>query len=215
MTVSQLSLFNGALRILGERSLASLTENREPQRILTAIWNDGPGATQAMLEKGFWNFAIRSMQMTYSPSVQPPFGYQFAYNKQTDWVRTAAVCTDPYYNQPLTQYDDEAGFLFCDPSTIYVKYVSNDASYGLNMSLWTAAFISYFEHYLAHKAAFRITMSKQKEMDVERAMEKAGIVARNLDAMDEPAKFMPSGTWSGARRGRFTQRNRDSESGGW
>lgn len=210
MTVSQLSLYNGGMRLLGERKLASLTEAREPQRILTDIWNDGPGAIRAMLEKGLWNFAMRSESMTYSPSVTPSFGYQYAFNKGTDWVRTASVCSDPYFNCPITQYDDEAGFLFCDLQTIYVKFVSDDPSYGNNLSLWTAAFIEYFEGYLAFKSAFRITQSREKEADMEKKMEKFGIKARNLDAMDEPAKFMPRGTWTTARRGRNFSQSREN-----
>jgi hypothetical protein len=215
MTISQLDLFNGALLLLGERKLASLSEAREPQRVLTQVWNEGKGATRAMLEKGLWKFAIRSSLMTYSPSITPSFGYQFAFNKQSDHVRTAAVCTDPYFNQPLTQYDDESGYLYCDFSTIYVKWVSDDPSYGNNLSLWTQAFIEYFEHFLAWRSAFRITLNKEKEADMAKKMETAGIKARSLDAMDGPAKFMPTGTWVSARRGRFVQRNRENQSGSW
>lgn len=214
MTISQLDIFNGALRILGERKLASLSEAREPQRVLTDIWNEGKGAPRAMLEKGQWNFAIRSAQMTYSPSITPPSGYQFAYNKGTDWVRTAAVCSDPYYNQPLTQYEDEAGFLFCDLSSIYVKWVSDDPSYGLNMTLWTQEFILYFEYYMAWRSCLRITQNKEKEMMIAKDMDKQGMKARSLEAMDEPAKFMPPGSWSSARRGRYTCRQRN-DGGGW
>jgi hypothetical protein len=211
MTVDQLSLFNGALLRLGERKLASLTEAREPQRVLTDIWNDGNGAIQTMLEKGLWHFAMRSQQLTYSPSVTPPFGYQFAYNKSTDWVRTAAVCMDPFYNQPLTQYDDEAGYLFCNLNTIYVKFVSKDASYGYNMALWPQAFIEYFECYLAMRGAKRITQSPAKEAEAEKAFKEQGTLARSLNAMDEPAKFFPAGSWTTARRGRFTARRQNSE----
>lgn len=215
MTESQLSLFNGALRILGERKLASLTEAREPQRVLTDIWNDGKGAIWAMLEKGFWKFAIRSASMTYSPSITPSFGYQFAFNKGTDWVRTVAVCSDPYFNQPLTQYDDEGGYLYCDFSTIYVKWVSNDASYGGDTTKWTEKFINYFEHYLAYRGCFRITMNKAKEADIKKDYESAGVEARSHDAIEGPTKFMPTGSWAGARRGRFSFRNRNNDSGYW
>lgn len=219
MTISQLDLFNGALRILGERKLASLSESREPQRVLTDIWNEGKGATRAMLEKGLWNFAIRTSQMTYSPSTTPPFGYQYAFNKQTDHVRTAAVCSDPYFNQPLTQYDDEAGYIFADLNTIYVKWVSDDASYGSNYSLWTQEFILYFENYLAWRSCKRITGKDPNTVNgsssITRDYEKQGIKARSLEAMDEPAKFFPSGTWSGSRRGRFTPRGRGQPNGSW
>lgn len=210
MTIGQLDIFNGALRVLGERKLATLTEAREPQRVLTDIWNEGKGSTRAMLEKGLWNFACRSQQLTYSPSITPPFGYQFAFNKTSDWVRTAQVCSDPYYNDPLTQYDDEAGYLFANLPNIYVKFVSDDAAYGNNYSLWPQAFIEYYEHYMAWRSCFRITQNKGKQDDIERDMDHLGIKARNLNAMDEPAKFFPQGSWSSARQGRSNYRNREN-----
>ena len=37
----RLDVYNGALRRLGSRRLASLTENREPRRVLDDIWNNG------------------------------------------------------------------------------------------------------------------------------------------------------------------------------
>lgn len=206
MTVSQLSLYNGALRKMGERKLASLAENRSPRRVLDDIWNDGPGAIQAMLEKGLWHFAMRVQELTYSPSVTPAFGLTYAFNKTTDWVRTAAVCVDSRFNIPLTQYEDQAGFLFADLQNLYVKFVSNDASYGLNWSLWPAAFIDYFEDYLAWKGALRITQSKEIEAKMEKQMDKSGVLARNLNAMDEPAKFMPEGGWAASRRGNSGRR---------
>src|SRR5258708_823139 len=119
----KLSLYNGALtEFLGERKLANLTENREPRRVLDEIW-DG-GALRYCLEQGLWNFAMRTIQLTYSPSVEPDFGFRYAFDKPTDWVRTAALCVDEFFRCPLLQYNDEAGFWFADIDTIYVRYIS-------------------------------------------------------------------------------------------
>jgi hypothetical protein len=43
MSASKLKLYNDALGILGERRLASLTENREPRRVLDEVWDAGKG----------------------------------------------------------------------------------------------------------------------------------------------------------------------------
>ena len=37
MANDQLSLYNNALTVLGERKIASLTENREPRRVLDDV----------------------------------------------------------------------------------------------------------------------------------------------------------------------------------
>ena len=79
---SKLTLFNGALRLLGERRLASLTEDRPARRYLDDAWDDG--LVDDALEQGFWNFATRTVQMTASTSVEPEFGYRYAFQKPDD-----------------------------------------------------------------------------------------------------------------------------------
>ena len=66
---SQLSIYNGALSILGERKLASLTENREPRYKLDDVW--GNDLIRRVLQMGQWNFAKRTIELDASPSVTP------------------------------------------------------------------------------------------------------------------------------------------------
>jgi len=76
---TKLGLFNGALLMLGERSLATLTENREPRRLLDIVW-DG-GGVRTCLEAGIWNFAVRAARIEYDPSAEPGFGLDRAFTK--------------------------------------------------------------------------------------------------------------------------------------
>ena len=68
---TQLTLYNNALHLIGERKLSSLSENRECRRLLDTVW-DRP-AIDDCLERGQWNFAIRSVHIDHSPSVEPAF----------------------------------------------------------------------------------------------------------------------------------------------
>jgi len=199
MTASRLGLYNGALAILGERKLASLTENREPRRVLDDIWDEG--AVGYCLEQGLWNFAMRSVELSADPDVSPQFGYRNAFSKPSDYVRTAAVASDEYFNSPLTQYSDEAGYWWADIDPLYVKFVSNGASYGADFAKWPGTFTLFVEHYLAHRACTRLTQSKTDKEQIKKDMKKALTDARSKDAMNEPASFLPSGSWSAARRG--------------
>ncbi len=47
MAVDQLSLYNRALLIMGQRFLSDLSEEREPRRLLDQVWNDGAGRVQS------------------------------------------------------------------------------------------------------------------------------------------------------------------------
>jgi hypothetical protein len=118
----KLSLYNGALRKLGERKLASLSEDRAPRRYLDDAWDDG--AVTYCLEQGNWTFATRSQKLEPSTSLIPDFGYKYAYEKSTDWLSTVAICSDEYYKNGL-QYSEEAGIIYCDWNEIYVKFVES------------------------------------------------------------------------------------------
>lgn len=204
---TRLTIYNGALLILGSRKLASITENREPRRVLDDIWNrDG---VRTCLSMGLWNFATRTAQLDYSPSIEPDFGYQRAFDKPTDWVRTAAMCEDEFFKEPLIQYSDERQFIYADLDTIYAKWVSDSADYGGDLSLWPANFTRMVEHWFAHQACERITQGRAKKADIAADMKKALSQASSTDAMDDPTKFLPPGNWSRARhRGMTGRRDR-------
>lgn len=199
MATTRLLLYNAAMLDIGERQLSSLTENREPRRVLDIVWDTG--AVDFVLEQGLWNFAMRTVEIEYAPSITPAFGYARGFDKPTDWVRTAALCSDESFNVPLTQFVDEAGYWFAHLDALYVKYVSNDASYGADLSLWPQSFVKYAAAYLAHAAALRLTQSEEKVKKIERQMQRALIDARSKDAMNEPTMFLPRGSWLRARRG--------------
>lgn len=194
---TRLSLYNGALRHCGERLLGSLTENREPRRMLDAAWDDN--FVKGVLEDGQWLFACRSAQYDYSPSVEPPFGYRRAFNKPDDFIRTLAVAQDEYFKQPLLEVADERGFWYSDLDTIYIKYVSNHASFGADMSLWPQSFVDYVEVKLATKVVTPLKQNRQALLDLMGLAEAFLVTAKSQNAMAEPTKFPPMSSWVRAR----------------
>jgi hypothetical protein len=196
---TKLSLYNGALRILGERKLASLTEAREPRRKLDEAWD--ADALNTVLQAGQWNFGARSTRLESDPSITPEFGYQYAFEKPSDFVRVMGVCQDGYYNIPLTRYSFEGGYWYADLDQIFVRYVSNDAQYGADYSLWPPNFTRYAEAYLAELVAMGITQSADKKLAAQHEMKRWLTEAAATDAMEQPVKFKPAGSWSSARRG--------------
>lgn len=197
---TQLSIYNGALNVLGERKLADLDENREPRYELDDIWDNE--LHQRVLQMGLWNFAARSVELAASPSVTPSFGYQFAFDKPPDdFIRTMMVCYDEYFNLPITRYSDEGQWIFCDSEVIYFKYVSDDDQFGGDLSLWPANFTEMVEHYMAYKVAPRLMGLDLSERTMEAKWERTLLKARNSDAMESPAKFAPKGGWARSRQG--------------
>lgn len=209
---TKLGLYNGALRLCKERKLASLSENREPRRLLDEAYGDGSttGAVKACLQMGQWTFAMRTIKLDYSPSVEPDFGYRKAFDQPVDMVRVSAVCSDEYFKYPLLEYADERAFWFADLDTIYVRYVSNDASYGADLSLWPESFVKLVEAYLAQEIVGNLTGADSQ--NVARVYKDSKTNALSQDAMNKPTAFTPSGSWSSARRGGSSNRSRWSGS---
>jgi hypothetical protein len=202
----KLSIYNGALNILGERKLADLDENREPKYQLDDVWDND--MINRCLQMGQWNFAARSVQLEASPSITPSFGYQYGFDKPpADFIRTMMVCYDEYFAMPITRYSDEGQWIFCDSELIYLKYVSNDSQFGGDFSLWPPNFTEFVEHYLAYKVAPRIAGLDMKERTMEAKFERALLKAKSSDAMESPAKFAPKGGWSSSRQGFRSGRN--------
>lgn len=208
--VTQLGLYNEALRLIGERRLANLTENREPRRVLDDIWNDG--AIDYCLEQGFWKFAMRAVKITASATV-PAFGYKNAFDKPSDFISTAGACSDEMLNVPLTRMLDEVGFWFADIDPIYIRYISNDSSYGQDLTRWPQTFSKFVAAFLASEAVFTLTQSAEKQKYILGILQHRLTDARSNDAMADPTKFLPQGNWSSARTGGVTRRDRGNRNG--
>ena len=208
---TQLQVYNNALLMLGERTLASLTENREPRRVLDTIWQDN--LIDNCLSQGPWVFAIRTAQMVSDPGIDPLFGYNQAFERPADLVMTTKVCSDEFFTTPITRYVEENGIFYSFLQNVYISYVSNDPAYGNNMVSWPGPFVEYISTYAAWKGAIRISGDKEKVLLMAKAIKDARTNALNRNAMEGPSVFPATGTWVDSRRGnsvRFDGGNRSS-----
>ena len=194
---TRLEVYNMALLLCGERSLSSLSEDREPRRNLDQAWNSG--GVNKCLEEGQWRFAMRTVQIDEDPSIAPDFGYRYAFNKPEDWIATSAVCEEEYFRTPLTAYTDEGDQWYADLNTIYVKYISNDTDWGMNMGKWPQSFADFVAAHLASRVIMKMAQSEEKLKLILSTREKFKRDAKNAAAMAEPTRFAARGTWSRAR----------------
>jgi hypothetical protein len=204
-TPTVLSIYNGACLAMGERRIASLTATDPVRYELDAVWNTN--FVRGCLEDGLWNFALRTSQWDYDTSYTASFGYAYRFDKQTDHVRLAEIAEDEFFRCPLVSYQDEGNYIFSDLQTIYVRYVSDGASYGTDYSKWSDSFTRYVEHKLATRVIKTITDAKVDADDLTRMTRDLLTIAKSRDAMKDPTKFLPESSWNAARRG--------SRSGRW
>lgn len=207
---TKLSLYNDALMLCGERFLSSLTEEREPRRLLDQVYSSG--GIRACLEMGQWNFAMRTIQIDYDSGVQPDFGYSRAFEKPTDWVVTSALCSDEFFRSPLNRYWDESGYWFADIDTLYVRYVSDDPAYGANLGGWPESFREFVAAHFASKIIRKLSSSDEEEDRVVKLRKTRLLTAKSRAAMSEATSFPARGSW-GLSRNRFPS-NRDRGNNG-
>lgn len=201
---SRLTLYNDALLLAGSRALASLTEDNEPRRLLDQVWNND--GVDACLEEAQWTFAMRAVQIDYDVTLTPSFGYARAFTKPTDWIRTSAVCSDEYFQAPITGYVEETGYWYCDLDTIYVRYISNDTLYGANIGAWPKAFTEFVAAHFASQIILKTTNDTEKlkqfinlENPKHSIRGRALLKAKAQCAMSGPSQFLAQGAWTKSR----------------
>ena len=191
---TQLELYNKALRHLGERKLASLSESRESRRYLDDEYGD---TVLLCLRGGLWNWATRAIKINADSSITPAFGYQAAFPKPSDWIRTSVLSTTETFDPPLRFYQDQNGYWLCNSDALYVRYVST--TLGLVLTNWPPDFAEYVGVSLARTIAPRITQDKSMLQEIEAREEKYRKRAQANDAMDQPPTPWPLGTWTTGR----------------
>lgn len=203
---TKLRVYNGALRILGERRLSSLTDDVPSRHYLDNAWDDG--LVDYILEQGLWQFATRTVKLNASNSIEPDFGFRYAFEKPSDYVRLSKISVDEFQTVRLDRYETEREYFFSDVDVLYISYISNDASYGNDLTLWPETFSRYAQAELADRVKDLVTGSDDKYQKVKAALKEARIDARSKDAMNQPVRFQQIGNWAGARLSSYRSRDR-------
>lgn len=203
---TKLKIYNGALHILGETPLANILEARKPRRLLDAAWEDG--AVRYCLEQGYWNFASRTSKFTHSSAVETSFGFLRVFEKPADWITTSRLCSDEYLQEPLIHYRDEGGYWYADLDDLYVQYITDDASFGGDLTLWPETFVRFIRYYLAREICMSLTQDNSRYDKLEAELGRLRTDARSKDAMNQPTQFPPAGRWTRARNSRLGQNDR-------
>jgi hypothetical protein len=215
VATTRLSLYNGALLACGERELSALTDDTPSRRYLDQAWNSGAGFINEVLDEGQWSFARRTQRLDYDSNIDPQFGHPYAFAVPSDLVKTAGLCSDEFFNIPLLNYQIESGYFFASVTPIYISYVSNDSSYGGDLSRWPSNVSEYASLALALKIIPRLNGNKTDLDRLEKRAMRALRNAKSDDAMERPTAFAPTGSFVQARlrgrgSGRWDRGNRSS-----
>lgn len=152
--MAKLDLYNRALGLLGCRRLASLSEDREPNRALESVYST---VLDACLRQGIWIFALRSAAASSTTLPTVTFGYTNAFTRPSDCIFTYLVGTTVSLKPPILDYVEVNGLYLASSATLYVRYTSNDAAFGGDLTRWGVTYAEYVAHYLAANVGYRLT----------------------------------------------------------
>jgi hypothetical protein len=196
---TKLEVYNQALLHLKTRRLRALTDARSERRDLDAVWSP---TIDYMLERGLWNFATRAQQWMSSDTIDPEFGYEYAYETPDDYVRLVDIGADERYGWTLEDYKEEAGVYYCDVDPLYVRYVSNDTAYGLDLGKWPSAFTAALVWELAWRAGGHIGfISADVKEEIRKERKRSLTEAKGADAVNQAMSHLPAGRLVRARGG--------------
>lgn len=198
-TPTKLQLYNQALRLIGEGSLTTVTDSRPERYALDKIWDEDP--IKQMLEETYWAFATRTLEWNYNSAVEPAFGYRYAFDRPANYVRSVAICQDEFFTAPLTDYNIEAGYLYCELQTIYWRYVSDADDYGRDMSLWTELFRNCVAAKMAKELAIGLSKSDAVKEGADRELQRYLKDAKSMNAQEKPTQYLRPGSWTRNRMG--------------
>lgn len=148
MATTQLSLYNEALLLVGERELTTVTDAVEARYRLDTAYANG---VDYCLELVAPVFARKTSKLTtYTTSSN--HAYDNVFTLPADYIGMVELYSDEKLDQPISRYIIEGGTLACNYTTIYLRYITN--SYAL--TLWDRSFVQVVVAYLAMSVAPRI-----------------------------------------------------------
>lgn len=207
MAITKLQLYNIAMLALGDRRLETLTDDRAERRDLDEVYTRGKGAVTRLLEQGQWNWAMRAVKLDRSASITPEFGFAYAFDIPTDYVRLNMISAGERFMKPLDFYEFEGEYIYADVDPLYIRYVSNANDWGGDFSRWPDTFSEWAGHWLATQIAYR-TKGADEIDRLEARTKKLLIDARSKDVSAEPPRWPPLSSWASSRLGRSSRRDR-------
>lgn len=195
---TRIEVYNGALIKLGERRLATLSDNRPERRTLDALWAD----TMAyMIEAAMWNWASRTEELQPSDTVTPNFGYTYAFEKPDDYVRIVKISDNDTLVPTLEDFMEEGDYFFAWSDPLYLQYISNDTLYGADPGKWTASFTRAFVLELAYRASPQVGANAKVQEMLFKEKKDALLYAKGKDVVNQAMSVLPPGRLTSSRRG--------------
>ncbi len=197
MGTTKLEIYQRAILHCKQTPVTSLVEANEARRLCDVHY---AAVLQHLMESGFWTHAMRTAELVEDVGITP-VGYAYAFDLPADFVRRYVVSLSDTLDPPLdhlaggTAYRIEGGHLWADSTPIYLRYTSNDTSYGLDLTLWPERLTEAAATELAYRIAPKLTGSSELKKELFDLKADALGKANTYEALQQPAQTGRPGRW--------------------
>lgn len=172
MALTQLAIYNGALQLIGERRLNTLTDDVEVRYDLDNVWDLDPFDYCAEVVKP--RFAVKTTSLTVTAGVATlPAGF----------ITMVGLFSDAELDQPITRFTRDGNTIVVDEDVVHLRYI--DGTYASDLSLWTPVFARVVMAYIATE------LSQQRNPDsyeqLQAVFQQRAQLAAQESAVEEPA----------------------------
>ncbi len=166
------TIFNGALDLVGERPILSLTENRKEVRWLVRNYSH---YVQTSLRQDVWNFAIELWALNQTTA--PAFRWKYAYDLPNGWLRVLPLTYlgDPN-GQPIKHAVLSNKVLTNQNNPINATLIMDRQDPGEWDPLFANLVIARLGHGLAYALTHKASFVQQAKQAVDEAYELAQMV---------------------------------------
>lgn len=184
MAVTQLAIYNDALRLVGAERLSAIDEDREVRYKLDEVWDLGAAEHCLRLVKPV--FARKTAAST-TATTTATHALQYVHDLPVDYLAMVEVFGDNTLDAKVTRRLIEDDKLYSAKATIYLRYVSD---FSADLTAWSTDFVRVVSAYIATQLAPRIAPDMVEALDAN--LDKLVEASLALSDMDESAFRAPS-----------------------
>lgn len=150
-----------------------------------------------------WKFTITRIQLTPNPATTPLFGYAYAYNLPTDYIRLITV-GDDYLGDLRTSFEIESNQLLAAAGDVIFDGTTKDVRYMrdvTDVTKFSPGFITYFRLKLAIRMSNKFSVSPAIKKELKEDFAEAATEARSVNGQESRIKRIQVSRTLQKRRG--------------
>ncbi|MBE9555015.1 MAG: hypothetical protein IMF05_16235 [Proteobacteria bacterium] len=188
---SEVAICNAALAKVSNNRIASLSEGSTAGDLCNEMYER---IRDRLLRRHIWNFNKKRVKLGQLAQA-PVFGWTYAYQLPSDWVRNIAIYPDPAGINPTHDYEVEGRTIAADHADIYLVYGARITD--------PNDFDEMFREALAYALAVELAVPLAKSATLRDRMNEAFqayvMEAQTIDGQDDPPDYAPEPGWATVR----------------